>query len=128
MDITIYLKDQDAVNDLLDEIEYVRNCSFTAYNKKRGVKKKFSPEPEKMQTLMSLTRDNFQVNSEKAWVIEVKKEVLKEKIIEESEYLHDWGGFVWLKRKSNEAHIGLDSDRASSLMHFYCVEHLIKVV
>jgi hypothetical protein len=57
----------------------------------------------------------------------VESEELKQRLLEESKYVHD---YVYIKRSrktGKETWHGLDSDKAGILMHFYTNPDMIKV-
>jgi hypothetical protein len=57
----------------------------------------------------------------------VESEELKQQLLEQSKYVHD---YVYIKRSRNtgkETWYGLDSDKAGILMHLYINPDIIKV-
>jgi hypothetical protein len=58
----------------------------------------------------------------------VDSEELKQDLIKEFEYVHDFMARCYLKRKGAQRLIGLDSDKAGSLMHIYMCPDIIEVV
>jgi len=58
----------------------------------------------------------------------VESEELKQKLIAESVYVHDFAVRCYLKRKGAQRMICLDSDKAGIFMHIYTCPDIIEVV
>jgi hypothetical protein len=57
----------------------------------------------------------------------VESEEIKQKLIKESEYIHDFVVRCYLKRKGAQRCICLDSDKAGIFMHIYTNPDIIEV-
>lgn len=57
----------------------------------------------------------------------VETEELKQELIKQSEYIHDFVVKCYLKRKGAQRYICLDSDKAGIFMHIYTNPDIIEV-
>jgi hypothetical protein len=108
-------------NDILMEIQYLKEYQVISWNKKRGKSRiQLKPDYNQIKTILSINETNISVDERnKGFVITTYQEGLKDIIETESRYIHDWWGIGYPKRKGKAELISLDSDKVGWLMHLY---------
>jgi hypothetical protein len=127
--IKYYVHDQESKNRILQQSKYLKDFKIVGYSKKRGHKKTYLLDTDMTSLLVDIHPDTIVVDTsyEKGWKITVSSEEEKNKLVEQSDYIHYWCEELWLKRKAQHGYYCLDSDKCGTLMHIYLLEDNIIV-